>query len=219
MKKQVLLIALSLLTTVAFSQNLSYGVRVGLNVSNVFGEPYNSTTGTSKTSKSGFNLGVYALHQLNYKIALQAELFYSQEGFNYRNAQNDIDWGIATETDESKYSFLSLPLFFKYNIAKNFYVMGGPQFCYLLSADRKYSFEKGLNGKYGIDAATYDDSANMNKFSIALTPVLGYDLNKISFSARYCIGLSSLGKTQYNMNLRSEVFSIVVSYRILASKQ
>jgi len=207
MKKQTLfIIALLFITTTVFSQRFSFGVRSGLNVANIsMSLPSNLwPAGNQKKSRTSFNVGVYGLYFLNEKMALQAELFYSGEGVNFTDPGTELPAHI-------KLGYLSLPVFFKYTIMKNFYAMAGPQVSYLLAANSIYK-----NGN------SYDVSGQHNKINAGLVPAIGYDWKNLSISLRYCIGLSRLPKalpywsfTPYaDGNAKSNVFSVVVSYKV-----
>ena len=204
MNKQNRLLTTLLLTisTMAFAQDLSFGVRGGLNVANLSMDapPYYVNGGAninSKETRKSFNLGVYSQQSLNDKMALQAELFYSGEGASFTNP--------GTETPQYiKLSYLSLPLFFKYNIVQNFYAMAGPQFSYLLAAHSVYA-----------SGTSYDALDKHKKIGVGFVPVIGYDWKKISINLRYQIGLTSV--TRYTDDkVKSNVFSVVVSYKVFS---
>ena len=110
----------------SFSQDLSFGVRGGLNVASLSmnAPPYYVNGGpniNAKKSRTSFNAGIYGQYILNEKMALQAELLYSGEGVSFTNPGTEQPAHIA-------FGYLSLPLFFKYKIVKGFYAMAGPQF-------------------------------------------------------------------------------------------
>jgi len=197
MKKLFVVSTLLLSATFAFAQNLSFGVRGGLNVANLSGSDLSSS---NKHARAQFNLGAYGLYSLNEKMGLQAELFYSGEGAR---------WTSGGATEAGRINFLSLPVFFKYNIVKGLYVMGGPQLSFLLAAHDKLT--------QGGSSQTTDLSKLMHKVGFGLTPAIGYDLNKFSFSMRYQIGVSNLSDNGGTM--RSNVFSIVVGYKVFGGKK
>ena len=202
MKKGYLLVASLLIATITFSQKISFGIRGGLNVATVSGTTWSGITDESRSPRISFNLGLDALYHLNDKMGVQAELFYSGEGFTVSaNADSYFKYSY-------QYSFLSLPVFFKYNFNKHFYVMGGPQLSYSLGA-------KENDERYG---GTQDVSDYLNKLGVGLVPAVGYDLNKFSFGVRYYSGLTRLLKNEYEMNIRSQVFSVVVSYKVFNVK-
>lgn len=218
-KSNLLLVVLITITTNVFAQGLTLGVRGGFNYTTVSGdysfdfydyeyyEYPQAKIDKSSAFKPGFNIGIDVLKKLNDKMALQAELVYSSEGYKG-------DWtydyeGIVTGQFTDQYSFLNLPLFFKYNFTKNFYVMGGPQLSLLLSA--KHKDESGTNDQ--------DLADRMNKIGFGITPAIGYDLKKMSFSLRYYAGLTSLIKSDQDIDLKSQVLSIVASYKIFTLKK
>ncbi len=229
MKKQnVLFIVLFCLTTSVFAQDfITFGVRGGFNYTTVSGdyslgfydywmhEYPQARTDKSKSLKPGFNIGIDALHKLNDKMALQAELFYSREGYK---GNWTFDYEVITKGEfKDQYSFLNLPVFFKYNFTKHFYAMGGPQVSLLLSA--KFKGESQVNGG-ALDERELDLTDRMNKIGVGLTPAVGYDLNKMSFSLRYYTGLMSLVKSNnYDMDIKNQVLSVVVSYKVYGLKK
>ncbi|MBA4145293.1 MAG: hypothetical protein C0523_05985 [Cytophaga sp.] len=160
--------------------------------------------GNKKEARTHFNIGVFAQHQLNDKMALQTELFYSGEGASFSKPGTEMP-------EHIKLGYLSLPLFFKYTIADHFYAMAGPQISYLLSAKCIYA-----NGN------SYDVIKEHKKIAIGFVPVIGYDWNKFSINLRYQIGLSKLPQTPPNWSMthytddqvKSNVFSAVISYTL-----
>jgi len=206
MKKQNLFfIVLLFVTSMTFSQDISFGVRGGLTVANLSSIDLASSMwlpSREQKPRTSFNVGIYGQYPLNEKMALQAELFYSGEGVKFKNGGNEAP-------EQIKLNYLSLPVFFKYNIVKNFYAMAGPQISYLLAAHSIYE-----NGSVNI-------SSEHNKIAIGLVPAIGYDWKNFSINLRYQIGLSKLPKSSYggnlpysNDNVKSNVFSVVVSYKI-----
>ncbi|HTJ51223.1 MAG TPA: porin family protein [Cyclobacteriaceae bacterium] len=200
------------MSTITFSQNLvTFGVRGGLNMANLsMNLPSNLwPADNQKKSRTSFNLGVYGQYSLNEKIALQAELFYSGEGANFTDPGTELPAHI-------KLSYLSLPIFFKYNIVKNFYAMAGPQFSYLLAAHSIYE-----NGN------SYNVLSEHNKIDVGLVPVIGYDWKQFSINLRYHIGLSKLPNSHSYWSyspysddkVKSNVFSVVVSYKVFGVKE
>lgn len=210
MKKQTLLFTAVLLlsTTVTFSQNFNFGVRGGLNVAKLSMNLRENLwpQGNKIESRTSFNLGGFGQYSINEKITLQAELFYSGEGtrFSKPGTENPAELNL---------SYLALPVFFKYTVAKGFYVMAGPQFSYLLKAESV--FENG--NEYDITEAT-------NRLGVGLVPALGYDWKDISLSVRYAIGLSKLPNTSApgmmgvpypDEDVKSNVFEVVLAYKII----
>lgn len=227
--RNLLLVLLVASASGAGAQNLvTFGIRGGANFTTVAGDytldyydyGFNENDDNAKVDKSasfkpGFNIGIDAQYSLNDKMALQAELFYSREG--YKGEWTYSYEGNYKGTFTDQYNFLNLPVFFKYNFTPHFYVMAGPQISFLLSAKHKGE----MVGYFGdSESTTLDLKDRMNKLGFGFTPGVGYDLNKMSFSLRYFAGLTSLAKSEYDdVNIKSQVLSVVVSYKVFTIKK
>ena len=77
MKKRVLLIALLIVSAYGFSQNALYGVRAGINASNLDFDP---DPNFQNVHRNGFAIGFFAEFDLSTSVALAPELQYSSEG-------------------------------------------------------------------------------------------------------------------------------------------
>lgn len=81
----------------------------------------------------GNNFGLAAGYDFNEFLGLQVELYYSQQGQNYK----DEDYRFPTLTREVKTSYLQIPMMVKFMggpSAIRFYAMGGVQYSKLLSS-------------------------------------------------------------------------------------
>ena len=197
--KNLFTICLLFLTTLAFSQDLSFGVRGGLNFANgsLSGDADQTGNGVSKKSRTSINLGAYALKKLNDKAGVQVELYYSGEGYQ-------LSGGGQTETD--KINFINLAALYKYVFAEKFYFLVGPQLGFRAAANA-------TGGGQTIDISKYVKSINLS-----LVPGVGYDINEtIGVSLRYQLGLSNLydasGAGGGSGTYKSNVIQIVVGYK------
>ncbi|MBS1486057.1 MAG: PorT family protein [Bacteroidetes bacterium] len=189
-------------------------MRGGLNLASlsVGAPPYyvngDPTNVDSKKSRTSFNAGVYGEYSFTPKIVLPAELFYSGEGVSFTNPGTEAPAHIEL-------SYLSLPVFFKYGIIKNFYVMAGPQLSYLLAAHSVFT-----------DGGSYNISNEHSKIVFGLAPAVGYDWKNFSINVRYSMGLSNItkplsygGNARYvDDNVKSNVFSVTASYKVFTLK-
>lgn len=208
MKRTNILLAVMalLLAADAFSQGISFGVRAGLNVSNLTMTlpPNLWPADNKKQSRTSFNLGVYGQRAFGEKTAAQVELLYSGEGAKFSNPGTELPGDV-------KLGYLALPVLFKYSFGKGIYAMAGPQLSYLLTATTKYN-----NG------TEYDVLDRHNKVNFSFVPALGYDWKDFSINFRYQLGLSKLPSSSnawYNTpysdaKVKSNVFSVVLGYRL-----
>ena len=216
MKRQGMIMMMLLLSAVAHAQNrISYGLRGGLNISSISGKPdltfYGDPWGDyyvgdkvkkSKSARPNFNVGGYVLYRLNSKSGFQTELYYSGEG--YKGGWIYTYEGTSNVKFTDKYGMLNLPLLFKYSFTDRWYVMGGPQFSFALGA-KHVQYPEGLIA---------DILPTMKKATVGILPVVGYSWGKCNLDLRYHAGLTRLVKSQYTLDAKSSVVSVVMSYRL-----
>jgi len=137
-----LFICLYSFTPFTIAQN--FGIRVGLNLSNV-NKPEIDTD-----SRFGLQIGPVVDFELSDDISLVAGVLYSQKGYKFM--ENGI------EMDE-KLSYIDIPIMIQIKFGK-FYFEGGPGYYILLravrngSVDTKNSFkgsDMGINAGLGVD--------------------------------------------------------------------
>jgi len=170
MKKLLSVICIIILgASYAQAQNVSVGVRAGLNFSTVSVSGGGYTVAPS--TRTRIILGGYGTIMFNDKIGLQPELFYLGNG--YTNGGTTV-----------KLNYVSLPVLFRYNITEMFHLLAGPQLGVLMSAkagsvDIKDGFNSsdfgiatgiGLDfGKFNAGVRYYAGLSNIDKTSSGLT--------------------------------------------------
>lgn len=182
MKKITYLACLLALSSMAYSQQS--GFKGGLNIGNEKAEG-NGMSGTADP-KLSFMLGVYTEVKLSDQFFLGPELIYSVDG-----GQASLS-GI---TIKDNFSYLSIPLMFKYYTNDNFNIHAGPQLGFLLSAK-----VKGPGG-----SADISSSLKKTNFSIAFGAE--GNLGSVNLGGRIILGLSDIaddpdafGDTKYTLN-------------------
>ncbi|GGH42946.1 hypothetical protein IA57_12675 [Mangrovimonas yunxiaonensis] len=108
MKKTILLLAVVLGTTFAFSQNGLHGVRVGLNISNLDFDP---DATFSNQHRNGFAIGFFGEYMLSETIALAPEIQFSAEG---------------AKDEDLRIDYIQAPILFKYQLGGRLSVAAGP---------------------------------------------------------------------------------------------
>jgi len=180
----------SAILLVFFSLNLSgqIGVRAGVNLSNLSFDPEEDEL--SPGTKLGFGFGVFYKLKASDNLSIQPELNFMQHG-----AKFDIELlGLSAESTLS-FNYLQVPVMVKYGFgdmdATNFYVQGGP---YLGLGIGKVKSKSCVDGECEEDEQEYGDGEDGPKnpdFGLQLGA--GINLNsKISFDARYILGLANL---------------------------
>jgi len=124
--KNLLIIILFLATlTSGFSQNdFSFGLKGGVNFSDVSGLPAEVTKG-----KIGYHVGIVTNFGLTEKLSLQPELLYSRQGFKnseielrFENDQAPVVFDLNSHLD-----YLNIPVLLSFEAADGLSLQGGPQ--------------------------------------------------------------------------------------------
>lgn len=118
MKKLLISILFLLIAKVNFSAGLSYGVKAGLNFSNIY------STNLNTDFKQGYLVGVYTKFDL-VVIAIQPELHFSNRGY--------VESGVR----EVNLNYLDLPILLRIKVLPFVSIDAGPQFSRLVTKDFK----------------------------------------------------------------------------------
>ncbi len=177
----------------AFSQSVSGGLRLGMNIAN-----NNITFGgvsISPSSKIGLMLGGYLTVMTSEKFGVQPELVYSQMGFTLSS---------SGQTVNTSFNYLSLPVILRYNVAQNFSLQAGPQLGILLAANSS-------NGSQTVDIK---DQATGVDFGGAFG--FGLDFGKFNAGARYYLGFSNLIKDTKGTDAKqtNNAFQLFIGYSL-----
>jgi hypothetical protein len=217
-----------------FSQEIKFGAKVGLNVSNLRGDY--PTEINEKNSKVGFHLGGFAEYKINDKFILQPELLFSTQGNEYGIKEY---YGGGSYYDGADYNliinYLNLPIIFRYKVMEKLSIDFGPQIGYVLSGKTKinviedsrdpsqnYSFEIDMlnDGVYDFDGTTVQVKASLNRLDFGLNFGSTYDITDNFFvQGRYNLGLSNIDKNSTNggntnsWNMKNGVLQFSAGYK------
>ena len=108
MKKQLLLIAFVIISTVSYAQNAMYGVRVGYNITNLDFEP---DATFDNQHRNGFAIGFFGEYDLSASIGLAPEIQFSAEGAKDRELRVD---------------YIQAPILLKFRIGDRLSLGAGP---------------------------------------------------------------------------------------------
>ncbi|WP_430409381.1 porin family protein [Kordia sp.] len=167
MKKILLvsIIAILGLSNSITAQNVDYGLKTGLNISNFTGGE------TAMNNVLGFHIGVFAEIKLNEKFSLQSELLYSTQG-----SENDFV--------EVKVDYIAIPFMIKYYLFEKFSIEAGPQASFLIYDEAE--FKNTSIPILDTDASTFDFGLNVG---------VGYNFGSHLFAQmRYNHGITTIGE-------------------------
>ncbi|GAC1421397.1 MAG: porin family protein [Flavisolibacter sp.] len=189
MKKISLLIVLSFCICLSWSQQGQFGIKGGLNVSNIT----NDKSG-NLSSLTGFHIGGLAHIHLTPEWAIQPEVVYSSQGGKYTDNSSAEHKLIV--------NYLNIPVLFQYMFEGGFRLQTGPQLGFLTNA-------KDEVGSYNTGYATSSDFKNYD-FSWAFG--LGYQSpSGLGVDARYNLGISNINNVG-TATLHNRVFQIGLFY-------
>lgn len=205
--KKVILSAIAVMAFgMANAQDVKFGLKGGLNVSNFSGD----TEGIDFKSRFGFNVGGFVEIKFSEKFALQPEVLYSTQGAKVDNFNLDVD-GIGTVNADVAFNlaYINVPVMFKYFAAEKFSLEAGPQIGFLVSAETKTKVD-------GYGSSKVDIKDNFESIDFGLNFGAGYDFTE-NFSAgvRYNLGLANIAKTEEgdDSKVHNGVFSLSVGYK------
>ena len=122
MKKIILLIVLLCISFYGFSQGTKYGVRAGLNISNL---DFDDAPFHDNMHRNGFMIGFFGEYGLSKTVSLMPEIQFSAEGAKHESLRLD---------------YLQLPVLFKFRLSDKIAAGLGPQVSL-----KVHEFEDGIN--------------------------------------------------------------------------
>ena len=200
MKKTALIIALFIVVIYSASAQITYGVKVGLNISKQhYGiKPIDEDI----DFRAGLNAGFYGKYKINDKFDIQPELLYSQQGYKDNVPLTDIGGYMIRDGYKILSHYINIPVVLKYYFHKSFYVEAGPQvgFCF---GSRLQHNEDYIDEVLKMDFRTLDFS---------LVGGLGVDFGRgLSVNARYNHGLTG---TAPESDFKNRVIQVSLSYNL-----
>lgn len=198
--KKIILAAIAVMTVgFASAQDVRFGVKAGVNLSNFAGDIDNTS------SRVGFQAGGFAEFKISNKFFIQPELLYSNEGSKIKESESDYLYKTKLNL-----SYLNIPVLAKYYIIDKLNIEAGPQIGFLLAAkskwDETYDGEK-YSGKDDVKDA-------FKSVNFSLNVGAGYDFtDNISAGVRYNFGLSNISDNDENLKIHNNVISLSVGYK------
>jgi hypothetical protein len=175
------------------THDVKYGVKGGLNISNI------ATSGDgspSTTSYVNFHIGAFAEIKLNPKVSFQPEMLYSLQGAKFD--QVVVVNGASYNTNDTfKFTYLNIPLMFKYYPNSKFFLESGPQVGFLTEARLEVNIP-------GVGSGENDVKSSFKTVDFGLNLGLGYNFSKkVVGNIRYNLGISNMLDTQSGDNSKA----------------
>jgi hypothetical protein len=196
MKKiSLFVIFVLMLACSAYAQGVSGGLKAGLNVAN---QKFTNIPGINTDPRVGYHVGGFLSCMFSEAFGVQPELLFNSVGskVNYSGTSTAL-----------RYSYLTLPVMFKYNPVPIFNIHAGPQISTLLAA-------KQVQGSH---SETIPNTKPV-EFSVAVGAGLELPMG-FTAAVRYNVGLSDINddnssSTQINNNY----LQLSVGYKFFGKK-
>ncbi len=209
MKKTLLsflLILGSVFSIYAQKSSIKFGLKGGINLSNVAMTPSDSEI--KKSMNLGLMAGGFVEIGLSNQFAIQPELLFNKKGYKFETTYKS---GTTTET----LSYLSIPILVKFKPISSLYFDLGPEISFLIGAKDSPAityliFTKDKSSYY----STTDLKEFVNTLDLGLSIGTGFDFTrKIGAEFRYTLGLSNTVKNASTGNsVKNGVIQISLHY-------
>jgi len=199
------------------AQEVSYGVKGGLNLSNL--------TGDVDDSKPlfGAHVGAFVEIKITDKFSVQPELLFSMQGAKQEYTYFESFEGFElTETEKTtiKLGYLNLPIMAKFYATEKFSLEAGPQLGFLMSAkvDYEFTYRETFGGITEVETESGSEDIKDDVKSIDFGFGFGaaYKFTENLFiGARYTLGLSSIAKDfeGESADIKNNVLQVSLGYK------
>lgn len=182
---------------------LSFGLKAGLNMSNVWDTKGQDFVADPKYGLAG---GAFLSLPIGKYLGVQPEVMISQKGFKGSGSLLGFDYSYTRTT-----TFIDVPLLVQFKPIQYFTLLAGPQFSYLLKEKNVYTF--GSNSAEQEQAFTNEDPRNN-----IVGFVVGADINvnKLVISARAAWDFQTNNKNSVSTTPRykNQLLQLTVGFRI-----
>ena len=193
--KAIFIVSIMLMTVPGFGQT-AFGLKGGLNLANLKVDDPEA----SYNSRTGYHAGIFLRSKFS-KIAFQPEILLWTQG-------SDVSHTVLGEYKDS-FTYLAVPVMFKFYLIDGLNIHAGPQFGFLIDAERKG--ESRLLGSSSVDI-----KENFKPTDISVSVGGGYDLPfGLSLDVRYNIGVQDINDVADGEEAKSRVFMVSLGYNFL----
>ncbi len=181
-KISILFIAVFLISASSYAQFTQYGVKAGLNLSNMTVDDSND-----RNLRTGFHAGVFGRLGISEFFSLQPELLYTTKGFT-----NNYDIAIAQSDVDFNLNYIEIPVNLVYHLSEDFAFQLGPYIGYLAGVNVETNNE--VLEFFDFDTTSDIDRDNFKTFDFGVTAGLDFTVEQFLFGFKYNLGLTSVAK-------------------------
>jgi Outer membrane protein beta-barrel domain len=185
------------------SKDIQFGVKAGVNFSNVI---KTRDDNFKTTFKPGFNAGVFVEVPIIDRLSFAPEVVFSQKGYKSTSTFLGTDYEYSVTTN-----FIEVPILAKINATDAFSVFLGPQVSFLASTATK--FTKGDDSYQNLVKET---NKNLKKSLFGGVVGVGFDVTpQVNINARYALDFQKNNEngTSETPVYKNQVFQLSLGYR------
>jgi len=191
MRKTTLLLAVLLVSLLGFSQNALYGVRAGINISDLNFEEADGLIMPDHTHRNGFAIGFFGDYKFSENVGLLVEIQFSAEGSKEKYDQIDQESGYNPES--LRLDFVQMPIMARIKLTD------------------KLTF--GLGPQLGLKVHAYDD--NIKNIHFSGIGGLEYMISDEFFlDFRYSLGFTNIFDDNVDVKARNQNMQIGFGLKI-----
>jgi hypothetical protein len=190
----VLLSVFFLLYRVVSAQEVGFGLKAGLNLSTLkVDDPE-----LSYDSRTGYHAGIFLRGKFD-KVAIQPEVLL----FTQRNAGSTL-----AGTFQEDFTYLSIPVLFKFYILSGLNIHAGPQFGFLLDGER--------TSRFPLVTTRSDITEHYKKTDVAASLGAGFDFPfGLNVDVRYNLGIKDINNQVNGEDTRSRIFLVSLGWNFI----
>lgn len=198
-------------------QGVRYGVKGGLNMSNVLIKDEEDSYGDDTDWKPGYHIGLTAEFPITRNLAFETGLLLSTKGFKVSETET-FDGETYKFEGSNNLLYLDLPLTAKtyLNVGQSrLFVAFGPYIGYGLTGKSKS--ETTYNAETESDEQDVnwgsDEEDDVKRLDFGLTAGLGWEIRSIQIGLSYNLGLANIAAdTSYGQKVNNKVLGLSVAY-------
>ena len=182
---------------------LSFGLKAGLNLSNVWDTKGQDFVADPKYGLAG---GAFVSLPLGKYLGVQPEVLISQKGFKGSGSLLGFGYSYTRTT-----TFIDVPLLVQFKPIQYFTLLAGPQFSYLLKEKNVYTF--GSNSTEQEQAFTNEDPRN-NIMGFVVGADINIDMLVISARASWDFQTNNKNSVSTTPRYKNQLLQLTVGFRI-----
>lgn len=214
--KLLIVVVVFAMATESFAQ--TFGVKAGLNLSNILMKDDDETYSTDFKMQPGFNVGGTVEFPLNEMFSFETALLFLTKGYKYSDSGSD--YGYEWEEKESaNLYYIDIPLTAKASFdvgSVKIYGAAGPYIGIGLSGKSKYEYTFDGDTESESEAVEWGsgEDDHLKRLDFGLTVGAGVEIKAIQIGVTYGFGLANIAAdTEDGYKVSNRVLGISVGYK------